>query len=166
MRPARTLLALGALTTILFACSSDGDGRRWADAADQVEPAVPGTTIIDTGAVRVVEQIDRSCAQLTIADTTLTCLQTSMAEGFGHSARALRVGDLRVVDLRTGPDATDFVVWSSVSPGGRSIEPIAAAGSSILVWIMQPGEEPWGVQVIGPGGFLGTSVSFVGLPGA
>ena len=48
--------------------------------------------------------------------------------------------------------------------GGRTVDPIVAADNAILVWIMEPGEAPWGVQAIAPDGTLGAFTSYVGLP--
>lgn len=48
--------------------------------------------------------------------------------------------------------------------GSREIEPIYVAGNAILIRIMEPDEEPWGVQVIGPAGELQVATSYVGLP--
>ncbi len=79
-------------------------------------------------------------------------------------ARAARVADTRFIQVTTDPSAREFVVWSNVSPSGRSVEPVVAADNAILVWIMEPGEEPWGVQALDPTGELGFAIPFVGLP--
>jgi hypothetical protein len=161
--PIVAALSLGALT----ACGG-GDDPKWYDARDEASPAVPGTTLFEDADVRVVESTGAGddCVQLTVRDVSLFCVSNGMDTAGGYSAAARRLGDLRFIDLRTGPTARSFVVWSSASPSGRAVEPIRSASGSLLVWFMEPGEEPWGVQIIDDGdGSLGSAVSFVGLPG-
>ena len=157
-------LVLGCAVVPLTACGSNGPA--WSDYREVRTDTVIGDVVVDTGVYRVTEaDADGGCAQLTVSNVAASCLHHENAT-WGYMARAARVEDTRFVEVRTDPSAREFVVWSSHAPTGRSVEPIHAADNSILVWIMEPGEEPWGVQVIGPNGELGIATSFVGLPGA
>lgn len=49
-------------------------------------------------------------------------------------------------------------------PVPLSIEPLVADGERILYWPMEPGERPWGVQVVDDEGFAAASWSFTDLP--
>jgi hypothetical protein len=163
----RSVLPVLVAVLTLGSCSS-GTGWSWRDAADEAAPPVVGTVVVDAGGIRLVESTNDGlpCAQLTVAGETAGCVHYGMGDGAtGYGAAARRVGDVRYVDLRSGSGVSGFVVWSSVSPDGRRVEPIRAAGNAILVWIMQPGEAPWGVQILDERGRLGNAVSFVGLPG-
>lgn len=162
----RTLLAPLAALAIGALAGCGSDEPAWDDARQyEHDDVLELRDAFDVGPVRVAESTSDGlpCAEVTVADVATGCIPVGAGE-FGYSSRALRVDDVRYVDLRTSEAAREFVVWSSASPSGRSIEPIVAAGNAILVWIMEPGEEPWGVQAIGSDGELGFAKSFVGLP--
>lgn len=163
MRTPIAWLAIGSIA-LLAGCSSDDPG--WAELQAQ-EEEYAGAVLHDSGVVRVVRSTRADgtpCTQISVHDRPMGCERFGI-EGFGRSGGPIRVDDHRVILLRTGVEAREFVVWSSVSPEGRSIEPIVATDHALLVWEMQPGEEPWGVQAIGPDGELGVAQSYVGLPG-
>ena len=163
MRTPIAWLAIGSIA-LLTACS--GDGPEWSELEAQ-EEEYAGEVLYRTDVVRVVRSMRAEgtpCTQITVDDRPMACERFGI-EGFAWSGGPIRVDDHRVILLRTGVEAREFVVWSSVSPLGRSIEPVVAADHALLVWEMQPDEEPWGVQAIGPDGELGIAQSYVGLPG-
>ena len=105
------------------------------------------------------------CLQLLVANQAIGCTPVN-AEGYGFAVET-RVGDERVIwssrtiDERRVVD--HFVVWSSASPNGRRVEPVIREGVVNLLWIMEPGEAPWGYQSIAADGALLNDHSFVGL---
>lgn len=162
--------AAALLVLLASAACGDGDELRWHDASASAVDPVNGTIVAETDVYRVVDGFDgRRCAQLTLLDVSTDCIANDyggpLSTGWGYGGRILRVDDVRVIEFRTNPSTRRFVVRSSRSPSGRPIAPIVAADNAILVWVMEPGEAPWGVQAIAPDGTLGAAASFVGLPG-
>jgi hypothetical protein len=87
---------------------------------------------------------------------------------YGYGA-IVRVGNERVIwkastitDTETSVDY--FVVWSTTAPHGRRLEPITYRDVNSLLWIMEPGEAPWGYQAIAADGTLIEQWAHVGLP--
>lgn len=163
----RVAAAAVALAVTLGACSADGPA--WSDARELGGPAVADAlAVAEDGTVRIAEGTDGGvpCAQVTVGELTMQCLRTAFVAGAagGWSSAALRADDTRFVDVRVGPGADSFVLWSNRSPEGRRVAATQAAGSSVLVWVMDDGEAPWGVQAIGPDGTLWHALPFVGLP--
>lgn len=160
--------AVAVASLIVSACSGD-EGREWG-AIREFGPSVVAnaTELAATDDFRLLldERSAGSCVQLVVNDVPWDCIEASS----GVRSIPLRVDDLRVVWLTVSDDdgiaavADHFVVWSSVDPDGRRIEPITAGGSAHLVWVMQPGEAPWGVQTVAADGTLYTATSMVGLP--
>lgn len=119
---------------------------------------------VDTG------EPNRSCLQLVVDDRPLGCIRVGAEAGreYGFGATT-RVGDERVIwQGRTmttdGPSVDHFVVWSSASPSGRRVDAVRYADVENLIWVMQPGEAPWGYQSVGPDGTLVDHWSYVGFP--
>ncbi len=157
---------VGCLVGAMLALSGCGsDGPQWSDFTDARTDVVVGDVVVETDEFLVTDaDVKGGCAQLTVADVISSCLHHEAGIG-GYMGRAARVADTRFIEVRTDPSTRAFVVWSNVARSGRSVEPIYAADNGILVWIMEPGEEPWGVQVLGPTGELAVAIPFVGLPG-
>lgn len=111
------------------------------------------------------------CGQLTIEDSGLRtgCLGVSSGASM---VVPLRAGDLRIVWIvRTGGTDEErgvdhAVAWSSASPEGKQIEAITLGGIEQVVWVMRPGEEPWGMQLIDARRRLVAVHDLVGLPGS
>lgn len=120
----------------------------------------------DFSVVRGAEDVAGSgataCLQTVIQDVPGPCVNYTDGS-YGYSAR--RLGDRRYIEVRFGGgDVREFVVWSDRSPTGRAIEPLVADGERILYWPMEPGERPWGVQVVDDEGFAASTWSFTDLP--
>lgn len=164
----RAATKLGGLFLAVAFLSGCGDGQSgWGDASEMTDEPIDGTVVADAERYRVVEGTDdrgEACAQLTVEGVTMPCNHYGMGRG-GHVSMALRSGDTRFIEALTDPTTREVIVWSTFSPSGRSVAPLVAADNAILVWIMEPGEEPWGAQAIGPDGELEFTLGFVGLSG-
>lgn len=174
---ARSAIAIAALW-LLASCGGDG-GPSWYDAAEAAAlPVISPTTVaegdgwqMDVGSQPYeTGEPPGLCLQLVVVDQPLGCITLAAAPGeeYGFGAVA-RVGGERVIwSASTMTDAepavSHFVVWSSASPNGHRIEPIRYGDVESLLWVMGPGEAPWGYQTIGLDGSLVASWSYVGLP--
>lgn len=171
------LVACVAAAAPLAACS-EPTARAWVDEREATWPAVGDpVTVADGDGWRFQVGTDpydadgtrSSCLQPVIDDTPLGCIPIDAPDAAHRNGTQARVGGKRVIWLgrQTGaiPQIARYVVWSSTSPAGRTIEPIEYDGVQNLLWIMQPGEEPWGFQEILPDGSLYEAVPLVGLPG-
>lgn len=168
---AAVLLALAA------GCAGEGETTPgWTDAEDYSSTAVRDPAIVVEGAAWQLQVGDdpgdgdpRPCLQMLFAGVPVGCIRVGAESGswYGFDAWA-RVGVERLVwrgeSVQDTP-ADRYVVWSSASPSGRIIEPIVYDDVENLVWLMEPGEEPWGYQTIAADGSLREYRSLVGLPG-
>lgn len=174
---ARRACAIAALW-MLASCGGD-DGPSWNDAADgDWLPVRSPTTVAEGDGWRMDVGTEPNetgespglCLQLVVVEQPLGCITLAAAPGdvnvFGAVAR---VGGERVIWRASTmtdaePPVSHFVVWSSTSPDGRRLDPIRYGDVESLLWVMDPGEAPWGYQTIGPDGSLVASWSYVGLP--
>ena len=176
----RWLPIVVGLAMMTASCAAGSDGRDWDTSLDPVVragalgdgPQPPTSADYE---LRVAADpfgaADARCLQLIVDDTAVGCIPINRTDastyGFNTAARA---GTERVIwDARTitddQPTPDRFVVWSSTSPLGRRIEPVIHDGTVSIVWVMHPGEAPWGFQSVADDGSLIDSRSFVGLPG-
>ena len=170
-----------ALTVAILAssCSTSEPPLDWTDATELGEPVVSnatqiaagsdyqlliGTSTADTGSTPA------RCIQLVIDTVGLGCIETDPDPGtsLGLSA-AVRSGDVRIFwrarTTNEEPDAlSHFVVWSSLSPNGRRVEPVKASGTTHLIWPMETNEAPWGIQTVAADGTLIQTTNLVGYP--
>lgn len=171
-----------AVSCSITACSGGTVSRQWSDAderfsfaPDEAETIVegPGWKIqVATESDLVGSDEPLRCVQAVVDDQALGCVPFDVAPSqvlYGQTA-STRVGSQRVIWQlssidETVPSIDHFIVWSSAFPDGRRIDPIVGAGFSNLLWIMEPGEEPWGFQLIGDDGALVSHETLVGLPG-
>lgn len=178
-RPAISALLLAS---VLAGCGGDsGAPPAWSDASDVSWPLVDeGRTVQSEDDYRMLigddpmqtgRPADR-CLQLVVGSTPIGCVGVDPPPGGSHGfSAAVRTEDARVVwRAETTPADPDqvpdhYVVWSSSAPSGRRVEPIVRDAVTNLVWIMEPGEQPWGVQTIAADGTLLRAESLVGLPG-
>jgi hypothetical protein len=187
---ARRAIAIAALW-VLASCGSD-DAPSWSDAADDAWLPVRSPTTVAEGdqwrmdvgtepGADIEAAVDESspdddaqpagqCLQLVVAGQPLGCIRLNAGSGqeYGFGV-AVRAGTERVIWRASTmtdeePPVGHFVVWSSASPNGRRVDPIRYGDVESLLWIMEPGEAPWGYQTIGPDGTLVDSWSYVGLP--
>ncbi len=181
MKRLALLVLVGAIS--LSSCSSSPSSFDWSEPPFEAALTLTEPTVVETGATYRLEvgQTDdpngvdppSTCLQMVFRGAPLGCLETSPTPGRGYGRDVqVRVGDGRMIWLTrsTGdweserrPDR--YIVWSSSSPAGRRIEPFVYGATISLIWEMQPGEEPWGVDTLDADGLLIESRSFVGLPG-
>ena len=158
-----------AFVAVLAGCGSQTE-RTWGNADDiSVALVTRAETVAEGDDWRFQIGLDpgdrRRCLQLVVAHRAIGCIPVN-AEGYGFSATT-RVGDERVIwssrSTDNRPAVDHYVVWSSVSPDGRRVEPVIREGVVNLLWIMEPGEAPWGYQSVAADGTLLADRSFVGL---
>ncbi len=170
-----------ALTVLATACGNDGGSHDWDEASEIGEPVLPAadSTAAADGYELVVgfstsgdDAESIGCVTLVVGDIGIGCLGPDGTDGAasGWSAR-VRNDETRIIwngvtASGSFSDVDHFVVWSSASPDGRRLEPIVESGTTHLIWVMEPGEAPWGVQWIDENGGLLNAQSFVGLPGS
>jgi hypothetical protein len=166
---------LVALLVAVVGCGNSDSEPQWADAADfGWLPVLDPVSVAEGEGWRFdvgLEPYDTGeppapCLQLVIGDEPLGCIGVG-AENRGFGA-VTRVDDQRVIwqasTIDDLPPVDHFVVWSNASPNGRPLDPINHSNVENLLWIMEPGEAPWGYQAIAPDGTLLAQTSFVGLP--
>jgi hypothetical protein len=153
----------------LAGCAGDPDEIGWVDVRSMENPLASGAVVAavdDFSVVRGAEGVGAGssspCLQTVIDGIAGPCVDYAAGSG-GFAAR--RLDDRRYIEVRYGADdVREFVVWSDRSPTGRSIAPLVADGERILYWPMEPGERPWGVQVVDGEGFAITTWSGTDLP--
>ena len=168
----RPILLVAFLVTVV-GCGNSDSQPQWADAADLGwSPVFDPVTVAEGDGWRFdvgLEPDDSGeppapCLQLVVGDEPLGCIGARMS-GFGA---VNRVDDQRVIwqasIIDDNAPVDHFVVWSNASPNGRQLDPINHSNVENLLWIMEPGEAPWGYQAIAPDGTLLAQTSFVGLP--
>lgn len=154
---------------VLAGCSGDPDAVGWVDARSAEYPLASGDVVASVDGFSVVRGSEGEgsgsaspCLQTVVDGVAGPCV-SYMAGGGSFAAR--RLDDRRYIEVRFGGgDVREFVVWSDRSPTGRAIEPLVADGERILYWPMEPGERPWGVQVVDDEGFAASTWSFTDLP--
>jgi len=164
------VLLVAAATLVASACSDGDPGREWDDLSATSGTAIANATELvatDDYQLLLGDTTSGSCIQLVVRTVGTHCVERSGGVG----SFSARVDDLRFVWMSVTAEnveavADHFVVWSSADPAGRRVEPVIASGSAYIVWVMQSGEAPWGVQIIAAGGTLHSASSLVGLPGS
>ncbi len=160
------IVAIAAAVGALAGCGSEAGRQDWADIgerwSDEIYPTVfegdgysVGTGSFESGSNSL------ACAQVIIADAPLDCVHG----GGGLSTSHARIGDTRFIGVYAGADVERAIAWSSASSSGRDLDVVVAGPGVAVVWIMEPGEEPWGIQLVRADGTLAWSPSYVGLPG-
>jgi hypothetical protein len=170
----RPIMFVALLVTVVGCGNSNGQPQ-WADPADLGwMPVLDPVTVAEGDGWRFDVGLDADntgetpapCLQLVIGDQPLGCIGIG-AENRGFDA-VTRVDEQRVIwqanTTDDNPPVDHFVVWSNASPNGRHLDPINHSNVENLLWIMEPGEAPWGYQAIAPDGTLLAQTSFVGLP--
>ena len=178
---------VSSMVIMLGACSGETTAG-WAppplaasDLRDEPAPEVryeDGPVQLRFGVSRVDDGRpgDHECLELTMHGAPWFCMSVERGMGMGTNLavdgdrviwRARSYGEVVADDAaeladHRGPDR--FVVFSSVSPTGRVIEPIVVEGVISLVWLMEPGEVPWGYQEVDAVGRLIQAHSLLGLP--
>jgi hypothetical protein len=167
-------LAILVLAVTLAGCGRGEGQPQWGDAADSAWlPVLDPVTVVEGDVWRFdvgprpsygAGGPGASCLQAVVAAQPLGC--TEVGSFFQAVTRA---GDERVIwradTISSARQPTDhFVVWSNVSPEGRRLDPIVHDRIENLLWIMAPGEAPWGHQAIAADGTLISHWSYVGLP--
>ena len=180
MRHLAFLLLLATMS--LSSCSSAPDRIDWSEPPSGASPSTDPMVVENGDTYRLeVGQTDDpnsadppgTCLQMVFRGAPLGCLEASPLPGQGYGLNVqVRVGDGRMIwlsqstadwDAERRPDR--YIVWSSSSPDGRRIEPFGYGATISLIWEMQPGEEPWGIDTLDADGLLISSRSLVGLPG-
>ena len=178
MRRVAGLIA-AALVVVGTACGDEGSVRDWDEASDIGEPilltadstaASDGFELVAGSSRRGDGSETNTCVKLVVGDMGIGCLgpdgTDGAASGYGATVRndETRIIWRGATESGSFFEVDHFVVWSSSSPGGRRLEPVVEFDTTHLIWVMKPGEAPWGVQWINAEGGLLHSQSFVGLP--
>lgn len=155
------------VTVVLLAsCSSPSSRASWI--TESMERAFTGTVVFEDGPIRLVDVTEPTfdCAQLVVGDIATVC--PTIGPGSSMGPMSLRSGSTEVVWIAAGRERADdvirFVVFSSASPDGRALDGVDVADTTHLVWRLQPNEEPWGVQLLGPSGELRSAAGIDALP--
>lgn len=173
---ARRLMAI-TLAVTLVGCGSSDNQPQWSDASDfSWLPVIDAVTVAEGDMWRFdiglgpddTGEPAAPCLQPVVVDQPLGCIPVDASDNrFGFTA-VTRVDDQRVIwqadTINDQAPIDHFVIWSTASPNGRRLEPIVHRDVENLLWIMEPGEEPWGYQAIAPNGTLIRYSSHVGLP--
>lgn len=158
----RTILAAAVL---LAGCRSTSD-TSWV--TESMERTLDGDVVFQDGPIRLVDVTEPTydCAQLVVGDVATSC--PTISRGSSMGPMPIRSGTTEVVWVAASSEIVSesirFVVFSSTSPAGRSIDAVDVAGTSHLVWQLEPGEQPWGVQLLGPSGELVSAAGIAALP--
>jgi hypothetical protein len=168
-------IMLVALLVAVLGCGNTDSEPQWADAADfDWLPVLDPVSVAEGEGWRFDMGLEpyetgepsAPCLQLVIGDEPLGCIGVD-AENRSFGA-VTRVDEQRVIWRASTIDdlspVDHFVVWSNASPSGRRLDPINHSNVENLLWIMEPGEAPWGYQTIAPDGTLLAQTSLVGLP--
>lgn len=164
---ALSLVLLGAV-----ACSAPDPGTSWrADVVSAENPQTGGAAVpLASG---WTARFGRDCGQLELGDMRTHCPEFTTP---GGQMSPLRWDDERVVWIvqRSGGGDADAdarfapidqaVVWSSTAPEGRRIAAAIFGDLQQIAWVLDDGEEPWGIQLIDARGRLIATHHLVGLP--
>jgi len=159
----RTILAA---TVLLGGCSTSTSDATWV--TESMEQPLDGDVVFEDGPIRLVDVAGptNDCAQLVVGDVATSC--PTISEGSSMGPMPIRSGTAEVIWVAASSEIADrsirFVVFSSSSPAGRSIDAVDVDGTSHLVWQLEPGEQPWGVQLLGPSGELVSAAGIAALP--
>lgn len=167
---------LGALSLLLLgavACSDADPGASWqADVVSAENARTEGADVpLPNG---WTARFGRDCGQLELGDVRTHCPEFTSNGGL---MTPLQWDDERVVWIlqRSGggdPDADasvapidHAVVWSSTAPEGRRVAAAIFGDFQQVAWVLDDGEEPWGMQLIDARGRLIAIHNLVGLSG-
>lgn len=169
-RVSRLWFALFATGVLTAGCADDELGWR-SDIVSAENPQTGGVDVPLADGWTARFGVD--CGQLELGDLRTHC------PGFtspGGQMSPLRWGDERVVwimqrsgggdaaaDARFAP-IDHAVVWSSAAPEGRRVAAAVSGDLQQVAWILDDGEEPWGIQLIDASGRLIATHQLVGLP--
>lgn len=142
---------VGALTAALLVGGCTSDDNPWNELGSN-ETVLDGSVEWESDDVRLVlaEPYDVPCWQLQIGPRASWCPEItggSSIAGYRHDGR-------QVIVAIAGWPGVSFRVWSSRDPGGRDVPAVQGPASDALVWMLEPDEEPWGVQIVDEAGFL------------
>jgi len=165
-----------AAAVLIVGCGSRDNPPQWGAAPESWMPVVDPVTVaeganwrFDVGPAPSNSGLPVGlCMQPVVANQALGCLPLDAARGELQGLGAvIRIGDERVIwqatTIAEDEPVDHFVVWSSAFPSGRRLDPITHSDAQNLLWIMEPGEAPWGHQEIASDGTLLSSTSYVGL---